>query len=99
VFTDNSYYLLSNHQPVTCRSQLSYAVLAGIEFIELKTDIIVETFFSGIQDQGFRAWPVSPARKSVTGNIIFPNKREIKIPRIFRNIEKSSLHLKRVNFT
>jgi hypothetical protein len=57
VFAENSYHVLSDQQPVTCRSQLSYAVLAGIEVIKVKMDSDVETFISGTQGQGFGACP------------------------------------------
>lgn len=36
--------------------------------------------YSGTRGQGFKVYPVSPARKSVTFNINSPNKRKIKIP-------------------
>jgi hypothetical protein len=55
VVAENSYHVLSDQQPVTCRSQLSYPVLAGIEVIKVKMDGVEATFISANQGQGSRA--------------------------------------------
>ena len=41
----------------TCRSQISYAILEGIEIIKVRMESAVETFISETQGQGFRACP------------------------------------------
>jgi hypothetical protein len=46
-FVENSYRFFGHHRPVTWRSHIEQAALAGLDRIKIKMDRVVKTFSAG----------------------------------------------------